>query len=187
MPEDFRFAVKCHRAVTHDARLQDCDEALDRFTDEVGGLGAKLGAVLVQLPPSLKFDAAVAGSFFGMMRDRFSVAVVCEPRHPSWFEGEAEALLQQSRIARVAADPAKVGGDRPGGWPGLAYFRLHGSPRIYRSAYGARCPEIASQLAAIAETNRPAWCIFDNTASNAAIGDALRTSAEAARLILPGS
>lgn len=160
--------------MTHDQRLAACEPLVERFAGEVVGLGPKLGALLVQLPPSFAFTGA-AEPFFDLLRRRVDVAVVFEPRHASWFTAEADALLERLQIARVAADPPPVeGADRPGGWPGLAYFRLHGSPRIYRSPYGeARCGEIAAQLMALAAAGTPAWCIFDNTTSYAATGDAL--------------
>ena len=82
--------------------------------------------------------------------------------------------MAQHRVARVAADPATApSAECPGGWDGLAYYRLHGSPRVYYSAY----PE--PYLAALADRLRQAalsaqvWCIFDNTAQGAATDDAL--------------
>jgi uncharacterized protein YecE (DUF72 family) len=86
-----------------------------------------------------------------------------------------DAFLAERRIARVLADPARhPGGERPGGWQGLAYLRLHGSPRTYYSSYD---DDILRALAArIAESLRqeqPVWCIFDNTASGAATHNAL--------------
>ena len=102
-------------------------------------------------------------------------AVACEPRHPSWLTAPAEALLSEMRIARVAADPARAEHDaEPGGWPGLAYYRLHGSPRIYYSAYPPDyLDRLASSIRAATARGVPAWCIFDNTASGAATANAL--------------
>lgn len=175
VPAGFLFSVKCPRTITHDLRLQDCSQAIERFAGEVAGLGAKLGVVLVQLPPSFAFEGAAAATFFAELQGAVPVPSVCEPRHASWFSEEAENLLKDHRVARVAADPFKIAGaDVPGGWRGMAYFRLHGSPRIYRSSYGEeRCREIAAQLRSLASSDKPAWCTFDNTASGAAIGDAL--------------
>ena len=81
------------------------------------------------------------------------------------------------RVARVAADPAPApGAERSGGWGGLIYYRLHGSPVKYRSSYDdGRLEAIASAIQAAGET--PAWCIFDNTASSAATADALKLQA----------
>src|SRR4051794_10397874 len=56
VPEDFRFAIKVPKSVTHERRLKDTGDLLDQFVSEVTGLGPKLGPLLVQLPPSLAFE-----------------------------------------------------------------------------------------------------------------------------------
>ncbi len=174
VPAGFRFAVKLPRAVTHEARLgPDGLPALDRFLAEVAHLGDRLGPLLVQLPPSLAFEATPATAFFAALAARTPAAVACEPRHPSWFTGAGDALLAGLRVARVAADPAVVpAAGRPGGWDGLAYHRLHGSPAIYRSPYAdAALADLAGALRRAAAA--PVWCFFDNTAAGAAPRDAL--------------
>lgn len=175
VPEDFRFAVKVPKAITRERRLKDVGDLLDRFLSEAGGLGPKLGPLLVQLPPSLAFQAGIADSFLRELRARIEGSIVCEPRHTSWFTPEVEALLDELRIARVAADPAPISGaDEPGGWRGLTYYRLHGSPRIYYSAYSPEyLAATAEMLAKDAAAGVETWCIFDNTAAFAATGDAL--------------
>jgi len=173
VPDCFRFSVKVPKTITHKAKLVGAAELLAAHLEEAGALGPKLAVHLVQLPPSLAYDEALADGFFGQMQDlAVTAAIACEPRHPSWFEPEADALLQRRRVARVAADPARVpAAAQPGGWRGLAYFRLHGSPVMYRSSYrDGRLEAYADQLRAAGEG---AWCIFDNTASSKAMGDAL--------------
>ena len=133
---DFRFAVKLPKAISHEAKLQDCGAMLAAFFDQAHALGTALGPLLLQLPPKLAFDDAVVLRFLRDLRAASDAQLVCEPRHASWFEAEADALLAEHQVARVAADPAKLPeAARPGGWPGLAYFRLHGSPRTYWSSY----------------------------------------------------
>lgn len=172
-PHDFRFSVKLPKTITHQLKLVGCDEAMDEFMAQAGTLADKLAVLLVQLPPSLACATKTAERFFSALRARTRAAIACEPRHLSWFSAEAEAILQRQRVSRVAADPALCeAAARPGGWPALAYWRLHGSPTMYRSSYAERLPLYAAQLeesAAKAET----WCIFDNTASSAAAADAL--------------
>jgi len=174
-PTQFRFSVKVPKLLTHDQRLADPEPVLDRFADEVSGLGEKLGAALVQLPPSLPFDEAGASDFFAALARRVFVPAVCEPRHRSWFTPEVDAWLAERSIGRAAADPVPApGASEPGGWRGMTYIRLHGSPRIYYSAYG---PPFITALARRLEALRgPVWCIFDNTAEGAALGDALATA-----------
>jgi uncharacterized protein YecE (DUF72 family) len=172
VPEDFAFAVKLPKAITHEARLVSVGEPLDRFLEETDGLGTKRGPILIQLPPSLVFDASIAGGFFALLRDRTANALVCEPRHESWFTAEADALLVQHRVARVAADPAPVAGaEAPGGWAGLRYTRLHGSPEMYRSAYDAKT--VARHAQAATDAGVETWTIFDNTMTGAATLNAL--------------
>jgi len=177
VPESFRFAVKIPKWITHEARLVDCSGALESFLAEAGALGGKLGVLLVQLPPKLEFDADVAIRFFEDLAGRSPAVIACEPRHASWFDEKADRLLAALRVARVAADPARCeGADEPGGWRGLSYWRLHGSPVIYRSSYADRMVSYASALKAEAAAGRQTWCVFDNTASSAATCDALALS-----------
>jgi uncharacterized protein YecE (DUF72 family) len=171
-PASFRFAVKAPRQLTHTQRLREPEDGLDRFAGEVAGLGAKLGVVLVQLPPSLTFEASVAGDFFDALASRLSAPIVCEPRHKSWFAPEVDGWLAARKVARAAADPSPApGADTPGGWPGLTYTRLHGSPRIYYSAYDTGA--LDGVAASLKQAHGPAWCVFDNTAAFAAQGDAV--------------
>ncbi|MBL0402655.1 DUF72 domain-containing protein [Microvirga aerilata] len=177
VPEDFRFAVKIPKTITHERRLRDVTDILDRFLSEVSGLGPKLGPLLVQLPPSLSFQSGIADSFLNELRSRAEGSIVCEPRHASWFTPEVEALLDTLRIARVAADPAPVAGaGEAGGWRGLSYYRLHGSPKIYYSAYSPDyLAGLSERLVSDATADVETWCIFDNTTAFAATGDALMT------------
>ena len=174
VPADFRFSVKLPKEITHQRKLIDAAEPLDRFMDQVQLLREKLAVLLVQLPPKLSFDAKIARAFFAALAERSSVQVACEPRHLSWFDAEADQLLAKLNIARVAADPAlcpaAAVADR---WSPLAYFRLHGSPKMYRSPYGDRVHGYAEELRRALDAGREAWCIFDYTASSAAMGDAL--------------
>lgn len=175
VPSYFRFSVKLPKTITHSLRLRQAGELLETFLSETGGLGEKLGCFLVQLPPSLDFDPAVAADFFADLRSRTPVPLACEPRHPSWLTPEAEDLLREHEVARVAADPARVPeAAEPGGWRGLAYYRLHGSPDMYRSAYSEEyLAALASRLREEAVAGREVWCIFDNTTLGAATRNAL--------------
>jgi uncharacterized protein YecE (DUF72 family) len=175
VPEGFRFAVKAPKAITHEHRLADAEDLLAEFLAQVSGLGGKLGCLLVQLPPSLAFDRTTAEPFLASLRDRHAGAVALEPRHPSWFAGEPARLLEAHCVTRVAADPARVpAAGEPGGWPGTVYYRLHGSPRIYYSAYDeAYLRALAIRVADAARAAEDVWCIFDNTASGAATDNAL--------------
>jgi uncharacterized protein YecE (DUF72 family) len=173
VPPHFRFSVKMPRALTHEGELTARADVLDRFVEEVGGLGDKLGVLLVQLPPKLEFNRRAASQFFKAVQRRLDVPLACEPRHPTWGPERADKLLVDHQIARVAADPVLwPGANEPGGWPGLVYFRWHGQPRKYYSDYGADC--LAKLEAAVAAARaKQVWAIFDNTAHGHALGNAL--------------
>ena len=166
VPDHFRFSVKAPKAITHERRLADCGDLLRAHIDEASALGEKLAVHLVQLPPSFAFDEVPAEHFFSSFRAATNAHIVCEPRHPSWFEPAANALLERHRVGRVAADPARVPEAAvPGGWRGITYFRLHGSPVIYRSSYEDEA--LDAYAAAIRAAPGDAWCIFDNTLGGA--------------------
>jgi uncharacterized protein YecE (DUF72 family) len=181
VPEAFRFAVKVPRTITHERGLRDCGDLITRLIEETAGLGKKLGVLLVQLPPKLSYHAGTTEEFFGELAAATPTRIACEPRHASWFEPDAERMLAELEVARVAADPARVAAaGLPGGWRELAYWRLHGSPVMYRSPYGRR--RIGTYAALIEREQRgieAPWCIFDNTAAAAAIGDAFELASQA--------
>lgn len=171
----FRFAVKVPREITHVHRLTGTAGLLRRFLEGPRALGRRLGPLLVQLLPSLGFDTRRARTFFGALERLHRGLVVCESRHAEWFGPEAAQLLAHYRVARVAADPPPVeGADVPAGWSRLVYYRLHGRPRKYYSAYDdAYLAGLAERF--IAHGQRvEVWCIFDNTAAGAATANALR-------------
>lgn len=174
VPAGFRFSVKLPRTITHGARLAGVSTLLSAFIEDVGTLGGKLGALLVQLPPSLTWQKSPAGTFFRMLRRRYPGRVACEPRHASWFAAAASAMLEDYGIARVAADPPVVPlGDAPGGSADWQYWRLHGSPRMYYSAYDHGALQGLARRVAAPPAIGERWCIFDNTGHGHAVPNAL--------------
>lgn len=173
VPTHFRFSVKASRSITHDYGMQGPEQLVSTFIREVNQLGEKLGTILFQTPPKLEFNQQVVGRFFTYLRSIHNGSVAIEPRHASWFSKSADRLLRVFQVVRVAADPVvDPEGAHPGGSSSFVYYRLHGSPRKYYSAYSKdRLTELANVLRDEAEA--PAWCIFDNTASGSATQDAL--------------
>jgi len=173
-PQDFRFAVKMPRTITHERKLQDVRDPFVTFLAQTDGLAEKRGPILMQLPPSLSCDTSVATRFLDVVRQVYKGPMVCEPRHATWFSPAVASLLVRYGVSRVAADPPPVPeATLPAGWPHVAYFRLHGSPRTYWSRYDendiATLAMTVRSLAAAVEV----WCVFDNTASGDAIENAL--------------
>jgi uncharacterized protein YecE (DUF72 family) len=173
-PATFRFSVKMPRSITHESHLKRCAGEVSRFYEDIAELRPKLAAVLVQLPPSLEFNARTVRAFFNTVPHLRGTKVVCEPRHASWFSSAADKTLQEAGVARVAADPARCpSAEAPGGLRRFAYFRWHGSPRLYYSKYSET--QLAAFAAAVIGTKAiETWCVFDNTARHAAWDDALQ-------------
>lgn len=161
MPDDFVFAVKAPRFITHVRRLRDPELLLANFfASGLLRLGRKLGPVLWQLPPSFRFDAARIGAFLAALpktaaeaaalarrhEDRLAnrawtevvengpIRHAMEIRHESFRERAFIDLLREHHVALVCADTVD--------WPRLAdstadfvYCRLHGSEQLYASGY----------------------------------------------------
>ena len=176
VPDAFRFSVKLSREITHEKRFVGAEDELVRFLEGYHELGVKGGPILVQTPPTFHYEERRCRTFFLLLRAHFDGAVAVEPRHRSWFTPAAELLFNELALSRVAADPAPVpGGERPSGSQRLVYYRLHGSPHLYHSAYSADVKRTVTQLLTDALDHRETavWCIFDNTAEGAALSDAL--------------
>ncbi len=175
VPANFKFSLKVPKTVTHVSRLMDAS-LLNNFLDQIAPLREKLGPLVVQLPPSLRFDLNHARNFFETFRNQHMGEIACEPRHASWFEPGADRVLADARVARVVADPDRgfLNATDPGGWTGLVYLRLHGSPRMYYSAYSDEyLGDLAKRLIGYSEQST-VWCIFDNTAAGAALENAFQ-------------
>ncbi len=170
-PANFRFAVKVPKTITHTAKLHNTGALLQTFLDQATGLGTKLGPLLIQLPPSLAYDEALAHDFLTTFRELHPGLAALEPRHATWFTPAVDRLLRSFDIARVAADPPKGSplAATPGGSKSLRYYRLHGSPGTYYSEY----PNAFLQSLAPKLQHPNTWVIFDNTALGHATHNAL--------------
>jgi uncharacterized protein YecE (DUF72 family) len=133
VPDDFVYAVKLNRFITHVKRLNIGRESVERSYGTMAGLGPKLAVVLVQLPPRMKFDEERAERFFRMVAHRRRRHAI-EPRDASWFTDDALAFLRRRNVALVV-------GETPH-WPthlavtaDFVYVRFHGPGRRYASNY----------------------------------------------------
>jgi uncharacterized protein YecE (DUF72 family) len=106
-PDDFEFAVKGGRFITHMKRLRDIDAPLANFfASGVLALGAKLGPLLWQLPPTFRCDLDRLAQALEHLHDGHRHAF--EFRHPSWFREETYTLLREHRVALVVGDRPQV-------------------------------------------------------------------------------
>ncbi len=171
-PEGFLFAVKAHRYITHIKRLRGVDEALSRFYASLEPLYPKLGVILFQFPPSLRYDPDLLEEFLRILPRDFPVAI--EIRHRSFHR---EAFLDQLRRYGVALCVS----DTAGRYPSLlwavtanfSYIRLHGSRVLYRSSYTDE--ELDFWARRIEELSvKRVYVYFDNDALGWAPENALR-------------
>jgi uncharacterized protein YecE (DUF72 family) len=178
-PDDFVFAVKGSRFITHMKRLADAEEPLARFFGSgVFELGAKLGPVLWQLPESFQYDEERLATFFGRLPRKDPegrpVRHALEFRSKTFERPETYALLREHRIACVLADTA-------GRWPKVEedtadfrYVRLHGDSELYTSGYDDEAlDEWAARIEAWDDAQE-AFVYFDNDAKGYAPHDAMR-------------
>ncbi|MCW2839767.1 MAG: hypothetical protein JWR55_1250 [Aeromicrobium sp.] len=189
-PDGFVFAVKGGRFITHMKKLADVEQPLANFfASGPLALGAKLGPVLWQLPPTLGFDPDRLKRFFDQLPRTTTAAATLAASHDkrvegrTWLEAGAERpvrhalevrhdtflapafldLLREHDIAVVVADTA-------GKWPKLvetttdfAYIRLHGDTELYASGYSAESLDGWARIArGWAEAGKDVYVYFDN-------------------------
>ncbi len=178
-PDDFRMAVKASRYLTHVRRLRDPEEPVARFLDHARHLGAKLGPVLLQLPPSLT-AAAAADLERTLACFPPDVRVAVEFRHPSWFTDATRALLAGRGVALCLADSPRRATPawRTAGWTYLRFHQGLGSPRPCYEADALA--GWAARLAEAFEPDEDAWVFFNNDPGCCAVRDACRFAAACA-------
>jgi uncharacterized protein YecE (DUF72 family) len=107
VPEGFRFALKANQQITHIQRLRNCESTLKRFLEVASVLndGDHLGPVLIQLPPTFKFDGPLLEDFLALRPPAFHFAL--EVRHSSWYTEETYAVLRQNKTALCLSETDK--------------------------------------------------------------------------------
>ncbi|CCH29167.1 hypothetical protein BN6_18470 [Saccharothrix espanaensis DSM 44229] len=183
-PDDFIFAIKGSRFITHMKRLRDPHDALTRFLDSgVLTLGTKLGPFLWQLPPTLQFDPGLLTAFFEALprvhEDR-PLRHALEVRHESFRDRRFLPLLEEHGIACVIADTAHTFIELEAVTADFVYIRLHGEEELYTSGYtDESLDRWATKIRAWSRTH-DVYAYFDNDAKVMAPRDA---KALAARLV----
>jgi uncharacterized protein YecE (DUF72 family) len=105
-PERFTFTLKAPRRITHDSKLQRCEDLTHAFCTTAATLGPKLGVLLFQLPPTFKRDDAVLGSFVELLPEGTRAAF--EFRHASWHDDAVFEMLRRRNLALCVADSEKM-------------------------------------------------------------------------------
>jgi uncharacterized protein YecE (DUF72 family) len=173
VPDDFLYAVKLNRFITHVKRLNIEPYSVERSYGTLAGLGKKAAVVLVQLPPRMKFDRERAARFFSLVARRRRRHAL-EPRDASWFTDEALAFLRRRAVALVI-------GETPH-WPthlavttDLVYLRFHGPERRYGSNYSDdQLRTWAERIRAWRGEGRDVFAYFNNDEQAFAVKNALR-------------
>jgi uncharacterized protein YecE (DUF72 family) len=178
-PDDFTFAVKMSRYLTHVKRLKEPAEPVARFLGRAEALGDKLGPVLLQLPPNLRADLPALDETLAQFPG--SVRVAVEPRHETWFTAETRALLERHRAALCWAD--RAGRPLTPLWrtADFGYLRMHEGrarpwPRYGRTSLRSWLDRIDAELNGV-----PVHVFFNNDPGGAAVIDAAAMAGMARR------
>ncbi len=174
VPDDFKFSVKVPRTITHIKRLERCGEEIKEFYLVAGeGFKNKLACILWQLPPGFSFSGDRLESVVRAMRPDFKNVV--EFRHESWWRGEVFTKLSENGITFCNVSyPRLPAAIRPTTQTG--YIRMHGTPRLFYSEYTKEDVENLYREVNAAGFGE-AYVYFNNTASTAAIINALQLKA----------
>ncbi len=170
VPEDFLFAVKASRYITHMKKLKDPRKSVQNFLDRVRSLGDTLGPILFQLPPHWRVNLERLEEFLEILPQS---RVAFEFRDPSWFDARVYELLDETTRAFCIYDldgrlsPIETPG-------GFIYVRLHGPDGPYQGRYGKQAlAGWAGRLSAWARGGRDVFCYFDNDQAGYAVENAM--------------
>jgi len=169
-PENFLWAIKANKYITHTKRLKDSKEPLERLYEGLKGLKKKVGPILFQLPPGLSFEPDLFRQFSKNLNT--SYRHVFEIRHPSWVHEHVFEILRENNVAFCLSDTA-------GRYPyhevltaDFLYIRLHGSKKLYASKYTEK--ELQAWAEKIKDWNMETYLYFDNDYQGYAIENARR-------------
>jgi len=172
VPEGFRFSVKASRYITHIKRLNDIEESLHILLERASLLGAKLGVMLYQLPPTLSRDDGLLDSFLSIAPQ--SVRHAIEFRNDTWYQGEVYDILCRHNAAFCVHDfqqmkvPVLATAD-------FAYFRFHGTSGRYVGSYGdEELDRWAGEMRRMGQELKAVYAYFNNDIGGSAVNDALR-------------
>jgi uncharacterized protein YecE (DUF72 family) len=174
-PEGFIFSLKAPKIITHLKRFIDCEEELDAFyTACCEGLADKLGCVLFQLPPSYDFTEDRLNILINSMNPEFKNVI--EFRNQSWWQQEVYSALQYNNISFCSVDYPKLP-NAVIATNTVGYYRFHGNPQLFYSQYSREEAQAVYDAIMKQDTLKEAHVFFNNTASEAAIINAVEMKA----------
>jgi uncharacterized protein YecE (DUF72 family) len=170
-PDDFRFAVKASRFITHLKRLNQTEDALTRLLEHAGALGAKLGPVLFQLPPTFHCDLSRLDGFLRQLP--IGRLWTIEFRHPSWHTRAVYDLLGRRGVALCVPVGGKVQPDLVTTAP-FAYFRMHLGEALGGGFELEQLRTWAGRIRALRRAGKEVYVYFNNDRGAHAVRDAAR-------------
>jgi uncharacterized protein YecE (DUF72 family) len=174
VPDSFMYSVKLNRYLTHIKRLAVEADSVERSYGTMGGLGRKLGVVLVQLPPRMRFDAQRTERYLRLVARRRRRHAI-EPRDGSWFSEEALALLRRRRAALCIQDSARWSTLKDAVTSDFVYLRFHGPEQLYSSGYSdEQLQDWAGRIAQWLARGLDVYAYFNNDVPDHAPRDARR-------------
>jgi len=179
VPGDFRFCPKLSRYITHMKKLKEHEEPLARFFEVFAPMQPRMGPVLVQLPPSLKWDYDRAEHFYGVLKKLYAqYEFVLEVRHTSWLENDSLNLMAKYDIGLVISQSANVFPYSEMVTAKNVYLRFHGPAALYASPYSdADLDYFAGKMQGWLNEGHVVWAFFNNDIHGFAFQDAARLKA----------
>ncbi len=177
VPEGFVFAVKAHRSITHEMRLEGVETKWQEFVSAAEALGGKLGPVLLQFPPSFRCRLDLLEAFLDGRRRASGAAprLAFEFRHASWFQSGVLETLRAYGAALVAADSSRYPRAPLEMTAEFAYLRFHGPEQLFASSYSdTQLREWALRIREWTASGHDVYAYFNNDAGGCAVRNALR-------------
>ncbi len=176
VPPDFKFCVKLSRFITHMKRLLEPEEPLKKFFDIFKPLQQQMGPVLVQLPPSFKYDSERATHFFDVLNTDYSAyEFVLEPRHETWLHDESLHLLSKYNIGFVISQSGVRFPYAEHATAKNIYIRFHGPTELYRSSYDDdTLKDFAALIKKQITNGHEVWAFFNNDVHGYALPNSLK-------------
>jgi uncharacterized protein YecE (DUF72 family) len=187
-PADFIFCAKLSRYITHQLRLNNAEEALERFFAIFDIMKSRLGPVLIQLPPGLRYDSDKAENFFNILNRYYGdYQFALEIRHKSWITDKAFKILEENKIAFTIADSGERYPYYETTTADFVYMRFHGNGQLYASNYDENeLIDYARKIGKWLEEGKQVWVFFNNDIHGYAVQNA-RSLRDCMRLVSYGN
>ncbi|MBN2274312.1 MAG: DUF72 domain-containing protein [Bacteroidales bacterium] len=175
-PETFRFCPKLSRYITHQLRLVNAEEALEKFFGLFEGMESRLGPVLIQLPPGLAYDRSQTFDFLNLLKEHYrQYRFAIEIRNKTWITEDFFELISQYEIAFVIADSGIRYPYHEAVTADFVYLRFHGHEKLYASDYSDETlSEYARKIKQWVKEGKDVWAFFNNDFGGFAVKNAMK-------------